>query len=144
MSAIYPFYQQLVLVSTRFMRNRKTGSVFINSKDSSYCTLCSNIKISRRTSDFINFILRLMMQLTCAILKSNFWRTAYWFSWVLSGDACSKTKCLWQGPKKKKINFNSQRAWYQYKSVNTITILYQDNFGSENILRGKYCIIHPT
>lgn len=43
------------------------------------CTLCSNVKISR-TSNFINFFLRLGMQLICDVLKTNFWMTALWCS----------------------------------------------------------------
>ena len=126
------------LISTYFTRNRKIRSVLfiLNSKGDSYCTLCSNIKISRRTSDFINFLLRLVMQLICDVLKTNFWMTAYWFSQVLPGDDCSNSKYICQGPKKK-INFNSRRAWYWCRSVNTVTVLWQDNLESEKILRVK-------
>lgn len=92
----------------------------LNSKGNFYCTLCSNIKISKRTSGFINFLLRLVRQLICDVLKTNFWTTAYWFSWILPGNACSNSKCICPGSKrKKKINFNSQRTRYWCRSVNT-------------------------
>ena len=45
--------------------------LILSSKGSSYHTLCSNIKISRRASDFIIFLLRLVMQLICDVLKTN-------------------------------------------------------------------------
>lgn len=101
------------LASTYFMKS------ILNSKGNFYCTLCSNIKISKRTSSFINFLLRLVSQLLCDIPKTNFWMSAYWFSQTLPGNACSNSKCICPESKRKKITFNSQRAWHWCRPVNT-------------------------
>lgn len=51
------------LIFIYFMRNRKIRFVLFifNFKGDFYCTLCLNIKILRRISDFINFFFRFVM-----------------------------------------------------------------------------------
>lgn len=99
-----------VFISTYFTKNRKTGSLWIilNFQGSSYYILCSNIKISKRTNDFINFFLKLLIQLICDALKTNFRMTASWFSGVLPVNAYTNSNVY--GKDQKKINISSHRV----------------------------------
>lgn len=132
------------LTSTYFTKNRKTGSVgiILSSQGSSYHTWSSNIKISKRTSDFINFLLTLVMHLICDVLKTNFRMTASWLSWVLPVNACSNSNVYAKDQKKKKkTHFSSHRAWYWCRWMNTTTVLCQDNQGSEKFSGARILLV---